>query len=89
MRRQEIAGLEALDEHERLAPHVVECELELGGAVGRIEVDQDESRFGARELRQGPLGAVGGPDADAIAGQRGPNPISPAASRSTRCLSSA
>ena len=39
---------------------------ELVRPVRRVHVDEDRSDPGARELQQRPLGAGGGPDADAV-----------------------
>src|SRR5204863_7124905 len=63
-----IGGLETLGENERLAAHFVERVLELGHAVRRIDVNQDETGFGAGELGENPFTGVGRPDADAVAG---------------------
>ena len=41
--------------------------LDLGGLVGRVEVDEDGAGAGAGELRDHPLVAIGRPQADAIA----------------------
>ncbi len=65
--REVIAGLEPRRQDERLASHLGERVFEFGAAIGRVDVDQDQSRPGGRELRQHPLGAVRRPDADSLA----------------------
>src|SRR3569832_770906 len=42
--------------------------FQLVGAVGGVQVDQDEAGLGAGELSQRPFTAVGSPDPDAIVG---------------------
>ena len=61
-----VAGLEPRRENERPAPHLVERVLELRAAAGGIDVYQHQSGFRRGELRQHPLRAVVGPDADAL-----------------------
>ncbi len=63
-----VRGLEALGEDERLAADFVQRIFELGDAIGRIDVDEDEARFGGGELGEHPFAVVGRPDADAVAG---------------------
>src|SRR6516225_7369752 len=63
-----IRGLELFGEDERLATDFGQRVFEFGDAVGRIDIDQDEARFGGGELGQHPLAIVGRPDADAVAG---------------------
>ena len=60
--RLERAGAEQ-QPHARLAQHV----LELVRAVGGVDVDEDRADLGRRVLHEHPLGAVGRPDADAVA----------------------
>ena len=62
-----IARLVAAGEHQRLAADLVERVFELGGAIGRIDVDQDGADARSTELHVEPFGAIGRPDADAIA----------------------
>src|ERR1700691_3247700 len=62
-----VGGLEALGEDERLATDFVERVFKLGSAIGRIDIDQDEARFGGGELREYPFVVVWRPDADAVA----------------------
>ena len=82
-----VRGLEALGENKRLAADLVERVFELGDAIGRIDVDQDQPGLGAGELGQHPFRIVGRPDADTVAGLE-PSVKSPAASLSTsRCNS--
>src|SRR5690606_30031576 len=45
---------------------LVQCVLELGGLVGRVNVDQDRADAGGGVLDDDPLVAVGRPDPDAI-----------------------
>src|SRR5260370_286430 len=47
---------------------LAQCEFQLGGQVGGIDVDEDGAGAGAGVLDDDPLEAVGGPDADAVAG---------------------
>ena len=68
--RQVVAGLERRCEHQRLALDLVECVLEFGPPIGRIDVDQDQARLGGCELHQRPFRAVGRPDADPVAGDQ-------------------
>ena len=62
-----VRGLERRRQDQRLALDLVHRVLELGAPVGRVDVDQDQARLGGGELGQRPFGAVGRPDADAIA----------------------
>jgi hypothetical protein len=66
--REVVARFERWRHDERPTLHQVECVLQFGAPVRRIDVDQDQSRLGRCELRQQPLGVVLRPDADAIAG---------------------
>ena len=63
-----VRGLEALGENQRLAADFVERVFQLGGAIGRIDVDQDQPGLGGGELGQHPFRIIGRPDADAVAG---------------------
>ena len=63
-----VRGLEFLGENQRLAADLVERIFELGGAIGRIDIDQDETGLRRSKLRQHPFAVVGRPDTDAIAG---------------------
>ncbi len=56
------------DEHP--AARLVERVLELGGAVGRVDVDEDHAGLGRRVLDEHPLAAVGTPDAQPVAGRQ-------------------
>jgi hypothetical protein len=62
-----VAGLEALGGDQRLASNLVERVLELVGPIRGVDVDQDETGLGRRELGDHPLGVVRRPDADAVA----------------------
>ena len=64
---QVVRGLERRRQDQRLALDLVHRVLELGAAVGRVDVDQDQPCLGRRELGQGPFRAVGRPDADPVA----------------------
>ncbi len=61
-----VAGLEPIGGHHGLHPHLVQGELELGGPVGRVDGGQDQTEPRGRELGQGPFGAIGRPDPDAV-----------------------
>ncbi|MDH6591491.1 hypothetical protein M2165_001380 [Variovorax sp. TBS-050B] len=63
-----VAGLEARHRHQRLAADLVERVLELRGAVGGVDVDQDQARLRGRDLHQHPGDVVVRPDAHAVAG---------------------
>ncbi len=63
-----VAGFEAGFGNQAAAADLVERVLELGQAVGRVDVDEDQAGIGAAELRQQPFGAIGRQHADAIAG---------------------
>ena len=58
-----VGGLEAGRGDEHRDPGLVEHELQLVGAVGRVDVDQDRADLGRGELHQRPLGHVRRPDA--------------------------
>ena len=62
-----VGGLEFLGGDQQFAAGLVEDELELAGAVGGVDVDQDRADLGGGVLGEGPLGAVRGPDPDAVA----------------------
>ena len=63
-----VAGLEAAGRHQRPAADLVQRVVQLVGAVGRVDVDQDQAGLGGGELGDHPLGIVGRPDADPVAG---------------------
>ena len=63
-----VAGLEAAGGHQRPAADLVQRVVQLVGAVGRVDVDQDQAGLGGGELGDHPLGIVGRPDADPVAG---------------------
>ncbi len=63
-----VRRLETLGENERLAAHLVERVFELGNAIGRIDVHQNEAGLGGGELGEHPFAVVGRPDANALAG---------------------
>ncbi len=56
-----VGGLEAGRRDQHRDPGLVEHELQLVGAVGRVDVDQDHADLGRGELHQGPLGARSAP----------------------------
>jgi len=62
-----VRGLEVIGGDERLAADLAEGVIELGEAIGGIDVDEDEPGLGGGELGHHPFGVVGRPDADAIA----------------------
>jgi len=62
-----VRGFQRRRQDQRLALDLVHRVLELGAAVGRVDVDQHQPRLGGGELGQGPFRAVGRPDADPIA----------------------
>ena len=63
-----VAGLEPRGGDQRGAARFVERVFELGEAVGRVDVDEDEPGLGGGELGDDPFGIVGRPDADPLAG---------------------
>src|SRR6266850_3016274 len=65
--REVVARLEAGGRDERTALDRAQRMLEFDHPVGGIDVDQNQSGFSSRKLRHGPLRAVGGPDAYALA----------------------
>ena len=62
-----VRGLERRRQDQRLALDLVHRIVELGPAVGRVDVDQHQARLGGGELGQRPFRGVGRPDADAVA----------------------
>ncbi len=62
-----VAGLERGHGDQRLARHLVERVLHLGGAIGRVDVHQNQADLGRRQLHQHPFHAVVRPDAHAVA----------------------
>jgi hypothetical protein len=62
-----IACLEALGRDQRAHAHLVQCVFRFRQPIGRIDVNENETGLGRRELRQRPFGAIGRPDADAVA----------------------
>ncbi|OIQ64559.1 hypothetical protein GALL_538910 [mine drainage metagenome] len=65
--RQVVAGLERGHRHQRLAADLVQRVFDLGGAIRRIDVDQDDADLGGGQLHQHPFDAVMRPDAHAVA----------------------
>src|SRR5882762_3876449 len=63
-----VAGLEASSGYQRATSHGSQDVLQLAQAIGRIDVDEDQTGFRRRELRDRPFRAVRGPDPDPIAG---------------------
>lgn len=59
-------GLELAGGDERLRADLIERVLELGRAVGGVDVDENEPDAGGRKLRNQPLGPVRGPDPDPV-----------------------
>ena len=64
--RDVVAALERLSEEDRRDAGLLEHELQLVGAVARVDVDQDRADLGCGVLHQRPLGAVRRPDPDAL-----------------------
>src|ERR1700728_4211872 len=62
-----VAGSVAAGQHQRLAADFVECVFQFGGAVSRIDVDQNGADARGAELDVKPFGAIGRPDADTVA----------------------
>ena len=62
-----VAGLERGRGHQRPAADLVQRVFQLGQAIGRVDVDQDQAGPGGGELGEHPFGVVGRPDADAVA----------------------
>ena len=62
-----VAGLEPRRGDQRDAADLVQRVFELGEAIGRVDVDQDQPGLGGRELGDDPFGVVRRPDADALA----------------------
>ena len=62
-----VARLQRARHDQDFALHLVERVFELGALVGRVDVDQDRADARGAELRVKPFGAVGRPDADAVA----------------------
>ena len=63
-----VAALQRRGGDQRLAADLVQRIFQLGQAVGRVDVDEDEPGFRRRELGDHPLRIVRRPDADAVAG---------------------
>src|SRR5207248_10899550 len=63
-----VAGLETGGGYQCRAARLVQRVFELGKAVGRVDVDEDEPGLCRGELRDDPLGVVGRPDRDPLAG---------------------
>src|SRR5260370_27722692 len=62
-----VAGLEASSGYQRATSHGSQDVLQLAQAIGRIDVDEDQTGFRRRELRDRPFRAVRGPNPDPIA----------------------
>src|SRR5258706_1165014 len=62
-----VAGLEASGSYQSATPHSSQDVFQLAQAIGRIDVDQNQTGFRRCKLRDRPLRAVRRPDADAIA----------------------
>ena len=62
-----VGGAEVGREDERHTARLVERIFEFVQPVGGIDVDEDGADFGGGELGDRPFGAVGRPDADAVA----------------------
>ncbi len=66
--RQIVAGLEPRRGDQCRATRLVQRVVELGHAVGRVDVDEDQPGLGGGELGHHPFGVVRRPDADPLAG---------------------
>ena len=66
--RRVVRGLKPIRHNERLAGDLVQRILKLPGAVGRVDIDEDQAEFGRRIHRDDPLDVVRRPDADPIPG---------------------
>jgi len=64
---QVVAGLEARCGNDCAALDIVDGVSQLGEAIRRVDVHEDEAGLGGRELRDGPFRIVRRPHADAIA----------------------
>src|SRR5258706_6698924 len=62
-----VAGLEASSGYQRATSYRPQDVLQLAQAIGRIDVDKDQTGFRRRELRYRPFRAVRGPNPDPIA----------------------
>ena len=64
---QVVAGLEARHGHQQLAIDLVQRVFHLAGAVGRVDVHQNQTHLGGGQLHQQPLGVVVRPDRHPVA----------------------
>src|SRR5258707_4084113 len=62
-----VAGLEASGSYQSATPHSSQDVFQLAQAIGRIDVDQNQTSFRRCKLHNCPFRAVRRPDADAIA----------------------
>ena len=83
-----VGGLQLLGRYEQRATRLVEHELQLTGAVRRVNVHQDRADLRGRVLGERPFGTVWCPDADP-APRAMPISSNPSASASTSPASSA
>src|SRR5829696_5487705 len=65
---QVVGGAEARGEHQGRHPGLAQGIGQLRGPVGRVDVDQDGPDLGGGVLESHPLGVVGRPDPDPLAG---------------------
>src|SRR6476646_3395051 len=63
-----VAGLEASSAYQRATSHGSQDVLQFAQAIGRIDVDKNQTGFRLRKLRDRPFRAVRGPNPDPIAG---------------------
>ena len=61
-----VRGLERSGANQPLTARLLEHVLQLTGAIGRIDIDQDHAQFGAGELGDAPLRAVRSPNAQTV-----------------------
>ena len=63
-----VTGLEARRKHQRAAAHQAQRKIDFRGSVGGIEIDERQTGACRGEQGEHPLGTIGRPDADALAG---------------------
>src|SRR6202051_2672348 len=66
--RDIVAGLEASSAYQRATSHGSQDVFQLAQAIGRIDVDENQTGFRRRKLRNRPFGTVRGPNPDPIPG---------------------
>ena len=61
-----MTAFELTGQDQCLAVHLVERVDELGLAVGRVDIDQDQTGLGRGELCNNPFDIIGRPDTDPV-----------------------